>query len=118
MANPSEQPAMITLLQTLSSSGCVSELQLVKGFQRVVNQLGDTALDMPHARERFAELVAAAKEGGWLDDGFAATPGVYISAYICAYTYIYICMCGALVYCSIDDCNNFPSNTRPLLRRP
>lgn len=75
MANPSEQSAMVTMLQMLTSSGCISELQLVKGFQRVVNQLGDTALDMPHACDRFAELVAAAKEGGWLDARFAATPG-------------------------------------------
>ncbi len=76
MANPSDQQPMVSLLHALASSGCISELQLVKGFQRVVNQLGDTSLDMPDAQGRFAELVDMAKRQGWLDESFSAVQGI------------------------------------------
>lgn len=40
---------------------------MVKGFQRVEENLADIMLDTPLADQTFAELVASAIQGGWLN---------------------------------------------------
>lgn len=45
-----------------------------QGFQRVADNLGDTVLDNPGARERFDEALQAARAGGWVDDSFNGQP--------------------------------------------
>ena len=43
-----------------------------QGFQRVADNLEDTCLDNPAAREKFPVIVTAARHNGWLDSGFQA----------------------------------------------
>ncbi len=43
-----------------------------QGFQRVADNLEDTCLDNPRAREEFPAIVAAAHRDGWLDSSFEA----------------------------------------------
>lgn len=61
LSNPSHQQPIVSLLARLSSSGEISAAQLSKGFQRVADNLEDTALDNPQAPEIWPALVEAAR---------------------------------------------------------
>jgi len=47
---------------------------VLQGFQRVADNLADTALDNPRASEEFPTIVAAAQATGWLDAAFEVGP--------------------------------------------
>ena len=48
----------------------------MQGFQRVSNNIDDTCLDAPKAKDVFQKQIAAAVSGGWLDpDWDQSTPG-------------------------------------------
>eukprot|EP00891_Asterochloris_glomerata_P000321 jgi/Astpho2/321/Aster-02203 len=70
--DPAKQGPVLQMLGQLADSSDISGSQMLRGFQRVSDNLGDTCLDTPNADEHFATLVAAAKEQGWLDSSFAA----------------------------------------------
>lgn len=73
--DPAKQGPVLQMLGQLADSSDISGSQMLRGFQRVSDNLGDTCLDTPNADEHFATLVAAAKEQGWLDSSFAAAGG-------------------------------------------
>lgn len=62
------------LLASLAASGLISPTQMEKGFQRIVDNLEDIKLDLPSADGALRALMDAAREEGWLDPEFAATP--------------------------------------------
>lgn len=62
------QEPLLALLAELASSGELSTLQRAKGFQRVADQLGDLALDMPAAPAAFRSFAADAVARGILDE--------------------------------------------------
>ncbi|KAL4858246.1 Programmed cell death protein 4 [Chlorella vulgaris] len=72
------QEPWLALLAQLNDSGEVSISQMTKargaGFQRVADNLHDTELDNPQARERFEAVTSAAVAGGWIEDGFTGSP--------------------------------------------
>ena len=51
---------------------CHGYAHVPQGFQRVADNLEDTCLDNPRAREDFPAIVAAAHRDGWLDSTFQA----------------------------------------------
>lgn len=56
----------------------------VQGFQRVSNNLDDTCLDAPKARDVFQKRVAEATTAGWLDpDWDQSATGVLTTAGAC-----------------------------------
>lgn len=61
---------MMTLLASLGSSREVSQTQMSMGFTRMAQQVEDLALDVPSAVDRFAALLAEAKQKAMLDDAF------------------------------------------------
>lgn len=67
---PSDHPALMTLLASLGSSREVSQTQMSMGFTRMAQQVEDLALDVPSAVDRFAALLAEAKQKAMLDDAF------------------------------------------------
>lgn len=58
------QGPMLVLLSALATAGDVSSLQTFKGFQRLVDQLDDLALDMPQLQASFHTLCADAVAAG------------------------------------------------------
>ncbi|KAL4436793.1 hypothetical protein ABPG75_003932 [Micractinium tetrahymenae] len=64
----------LALLGKLSETAEVSTSQMSKGFQRVADNLADTVLDTPGAKERFDEALRAARAGGWVDESFTGQP--------------------------------------------
>jgi hypothetical protein len=42
----------------------------LQGFQRVADNLADTALDNPRAKDEFPTIVEAAQRAGWLESDF------------------------------------------------
>ena len=66
-----ERPCLVNY----ASSVRLAEVHLLysvvlQGFQRVADNLEDTALDCPAARSEFPAIVAAAQSAGWLDACF------------------------------------------------
>jgi len=61
---PAAAAALLTLLTRLASSGAASTQQLTLGFQRAAEAVEDLALDVPDARERWAEWVGQIKAFG------------------------------------------------------
>ena len=43
-----------------------------QGFQRVADNLADTALDNPRAKDEFPTIVESAQRAGWLESNFEA----------------------------------------------
>mmetsp|Transcript_19931 Transcript_19931/g.60231 ORF Transcript_19931/g.60231 Transcript_19931/m.60231 type:complete len:760 (-) Transcript_19931:626-2905(-) len=77
MQEPKQRSALLALLQQLVASADIPSSQLVKGFQRVADNLEDTSLDNPRATTDFPSIVSEAQAAGWLDSSFqaeAATP--------------------------------------------
>eukprot|EP00892_Ulva_mutabilis_P003777 jgi/Ulvmu1/1771/UM118_0010.1 len=58
---------MVELLAVLAARGEVSALQLYKGFQRVVDQLDDLALDTPGLHAAYHDFYAACVARGTID---------------------------------------------------
>lgn len=58
---------MVELLARLAATGEISSLQMYKGFQRVVDQLDDLALDLPGLHAAFHDLYAACVARGTID---------------------------------------------------
>lgn len=54
----------MVLLPALAAAGDVSAMQVFKGFHRLVVQLDDLALDMPHLQASFRTLRADAVAAG------------------------------------------------------
>ncbi len=48
----------------------------------MADNLEDTCLDNPAARDKFPAIVAAARRDGWLDSGFQARGSGYICALV------------------------------------
>ncbi|KAK9864764.1 hypothetical protein WJX84_007393 [Apatococcus fuscideae] len=71
IASPQQKAAILRLLSSLSSSGQISTSQLSRGVQRVMVNLDDTCLDSPGAKQRFADLAAAASSEG-MSDAFSS----------------------------------------------
>ncbi|GBF95677.1 hypothetical protein Rsub_08659 [Raphidocelis subcapitata] len=61
---PQHTPAVVELLGRLTVTNEVNVSQLAKGFQRVADNIGDTALDNPQAPARWAEVLEAAASAG------------------------------------------------------
>ncbi|RDX67844.1 Programmed cell death protein 4, partial [Mucuna pruriens] len=61
------------LLKECFESGLITMNQMVKGFGRVAESLDDLALDVPDAKNQFANYVERAKTNGWLDNSFSFT---------------------------------------------
>lgn len=55
------------LLAKLAATGEVSTLQMYKGFQRVVDQLDDLALDLPGLHDAYHDVYAACVARGTID---------------------------------------------------
>jgi MA3 domain len=66
------QAPMMSLLAALTKTAEVSSLQVVKGFQRLVDQLDDLALDVPGLQASFHTLCADAVAAGVLEASDAA----------------------------------------------
>ena len=65
----------------------------LQGFQRVADNLADTELDAPAARERFEAAVAAATAGGWIEEGpvpTACTPSEFKTCLVLRCRYLYL----------------------------
>lgn len=58
---------LVTLLAQLSASAEISSFQVYKGFQRVVDQLDDLALDNPSLHENFRRVYADCVARGIID---------------------------------------------------
>ena len=56
---------------------------MTQGFQRVSNNLDDTCLDAPKARDVFQKRVAEATTAGWLDPDWDQSTGLLITAGTC-----------------------------------
>ncbi|PSC74724.1 Programmed cell death 4 [Micractinium conductrix] len=73
MDTPSQEP-FLGLLGLLSETAEISASQMTKGFQRVADNLADTELDNPAARERYEDVLKAARAGGWVEESFTGVP--------------------------------------------
>ncbi|EIE18312.1 MA3-domain-containing protein [Coccomyxa subellipsoidea C-169] len=65
--NTPKQDSILQLLGGFAESGFLSTTQLVRGFQRVADNL---ERDVASTREKFEAIVAAGCAGGWLERGF------------------------------------------------
>lgn len=73
LTHPQHMQAVVSLLTRLSESGEISSVQMTKGFQRVADNMEDTALDNPHAPEVWPALLDAARAGKLVEPDFQSS---------------------------------------------